>query len=217
MLQDNGKQVVPDDESEGEKKHRLLLEYLDSLYKKVPEKEKYVKINPKYFFDQKTFKKILKFREIFLEFDEDQSRKMEIDEMVEMFNQNHINASLEDLKNLFFKDKKVNKEDIMKLYLDFYQFMNFALTKDQDFRNFMREIKERNKKKEKKPRDKKNEEEDEGEDYLPMNFNLMFDYFLMKGKERASIDEIEKSIKEMDKIINNHIMVGYKTLLTKNF
>ena len=206
MLPDNGKPVVPDDESEGEKKHRLLLEYLDSLYKKVPEKEKYVKINPKYFFDQKTFKKILKFREIFLEFDEDQSRKMEIDEMVEMFNQNHINASLEDLKNLFFKDKKVNKEDIMKLYLDFYQFMNFALTKDQDFRNFMREIKERNKKKEKKLRDKKNEEEDEGEDYLPMNFNLMFDYFLMKGKERASIDEIEKSIKEMDKIINNHKM-----------
>ena len=43
----------------------------------------------------------------------------------------------------------------MKLYLDFYQFMNFALTKDQDFRNFMREIKERNKKKEKKLRDKK--------------------------------------------------------------
>jgi hypothetical protein len=39
-----------------------------------------------------------------------------------------------------------------------------------------------------------------------MNFNLMFDYFLMKGKERASIDEIEKSKKEMDKIINNHKM-----------
>ena len=39
-----------------------------------------------------------------------------------------------------------------------------------------------------------------------MNFNLMFDYFLMKGKERASIEEIEKSIKEMDKIINNQKM-----------
>ena len=39
-----------------------------------------------------------------------------------------------------------------------------------------------------------------------MNFNLMFDYFLMKGKERASIEEIEKSIKEMDKIINHNKM-----------
>ena len=200
MLPDNGKPVVPEDESPEEKKHRLLMEFLDSLYKKVPEREKYVNINPKYFFDQKTFQKILKFKEIFLEFDEDQSRKMEIDEMVEMFNQNHIDANLEDLRNLFFKDKHVKKEDIMKLYLDFYQFMNFALTKDQDFRQFMREIKAKRKS---KIKDGKNNEEDEV-GYLPMNFNLMFDYFLMKGKERASYEEITKSIVEMDKIINNN-------------
>ena len=37
-----------------------------------------------------------------------------------------------------------------------------------------------------------------------MNFNLMFDYFLIKGKERASIEAIENSINEMDKIINNN-------------
>ena len=200
MLPDNGKPLVPEDESPEEKKHRLLMEFLDSLYKKVPEREKYVNINPKYFFDQKTFQKILKFKEIFLEFDEDQSRKMEIDEMVEMFNQNHIDANLEDLRNLFFKDKHVKKEDIMKLYLDFYQFMNFALTKDQDFRQFMREIKAKRKS---KIKDGKNNEEDEV-GYLPMNFNLMFDYFLMKGKERASYEEITKSILEMDKIINNN-------------
>ena len=207
LLPDNGKPVVPDDETEEDKKHRLLMEYVDSLYKKVPEREKYVNINPKYFFDQKTFQKILKFKEIFLEFDEDQSRKMEIDEMVEMFNQNHIKATLEDLRNLFFKDKKVKKEDIMKLYLDFYQFMNFALTKGQDFRDFMREIKEKNKKKEKISgigEGPKQEDEEEDEGYLPMNFNLMFDYFLMKGKERASFEEIEKSVEEMDKIINTH-------------
>ena len=200
MLPDNGKPIVPEDESPEEKKHRLLMEFLDSLYKKVPEREKHVNINPKYFFDQKTFQKILKFKEIFLEFDEDQSRKMEIDEMVEMFNQNHIDANLEDLRNLFFKDKHVKKEDIMKLYLDFYQFMNFALTKDQDFRQFMREIKAKRKS---KIKDGKNNEEDEV-GYLPMNFNLMFDYFLMKGKERASYEEITKSIVEMDKIINNN-------------
>ena len=205
MLPDNGKPVVPEDESEGEKKHRLLMEFLDSLYKRVPEREKHVNINPKYFFDQKTFQKILKFKEIFLEFDEDQSRKMEIDEMVEMFNQNHIKASLEDLRNLFFKDKRVKKEDIMKLYLDFYQFMNFALTKDQDFREFMREVKARRKKNEKNTLDKNEDEFDEDkEGYLPMNFNLMFDYFLIKGKERASYEEIENSIKEMDKIINHN-------------
>ena len=201
MLPDNGKPVVPEDESESEKKHRLLMEYLDSLYNKGPEREKYVNINPKYFYDKRTFEKILKFKAIFLEFDEDLSRKMEIDEMVEMFNQNHINANLLDLKNLFFKGKKVKKEDIMKLYLDFYQFMNFALTKDQDFREFMREIKSKNKENKEENEGKKNNEENNR--YLPMNFNLMFDYFLIKGKERASIEAIENSMNEMDKIINN--------------
>ena len=202
MLPDNGKPVVPDDESEEDKKHRLLMEYLENLYTKTPEREKYVNINPKYFFDRRTFEKILKFKEIFLEFDEDQSRKMEIDEMVEMFNQNHINANLRDLVNLFFKGQNIKEEDIMKLYLDFYQFMNFALTKDQDFREFMREIKLKTKKKEEGFNTNKNEDESNG--YLPMNFNLMFDYFLVKGKERASIEAIENSINEMDKIINNN-------------
>ena len=39
--------------------------------------------------------------------------------MVEMFNQNHINANLRDLVNLFFKGQNIKEEDIMKLYLDF--------------------------------------------------------------------------------------------------
>jgi hypothetical protein len=80
--------------------------------------------------------------------------------------------------------------------------MNFALTKDQDFREFMREIKLKTKKKEEGFNTNKNEDESNG--YLPMNFNLMFDYFLVKGKERASIEAIENSINEMDKIINNN-------------
>ena len=214
MLPDNGKPVVPDDESEEDKKHRLLMEYLNSLYSKQPEREKYVNINPKYFFDKRTFEKILKFKEIFLEFDEDQSRKMEIDEMVEMFNQNHINANLRDLVNLFFKGKKIKEEDIMKLYLDFYQFMNFALTKDQDFREFMREIKLKSKKNEDGFNSNKSEEEENG--YLPMNFNLMFDYFLVKGKERASIEAIENSINEMEKIINKDKNIEEKRNVNNN-
>ena len=96
------------------------------LYKKVPEREKHVNINPKYFFDQKTFQKILKFKEIFLEFDEDQSRKMEIDEMVEMFNQNHIDANLEDLRNLFFKDKHEKTLQSFISLKDKFRFLIFS-------------------------------------------------------------------------------------------
>ena len=70
-------------------------------------------------------KKILKLKEIFLEFDEDGSRTMEIDEMVEMFNQNNISATMDELVTLFFKGKKFKSENIEKLFLNFYQFMMF--------------------------------------------------------------------------------------------
>ena len=193
LLPDNGRPVIPDDESENDRKHRKLMEFLEST-KPVIEREKNVNINPKYFFDKKTFEKILKLKEIFLEFDEDGSRKMEIDEMLEMFNQNNICAELNELVQLFFKDDKSKCKNIMSLYLDFYQFMLFALNNEQDFRNFMRDIKEKYKK------DKKKYEK-EGKTYLPMSFNLVLDYFIIKGKERSSLEIIKKSMEDIDSVL----------------
>ena len=115
--------------------------------------------------------------------------------MLTMFNQNHINVDIKELVNLFFKSKKFKEKDIMKLYLDFYQFMEFAINKEQDFRDFMREIKE----KYKRSKDWK----DDHNTYLPMNFNLVLDYFIIKGKERSAIEVIENSINAMDKVLNN--------------
>ncbi len=61
--------------------------------------------------------------------------------MVIMFKTNNIKVTQEDLKTLFFKDDKNLQDD--ELFLDFYQFMEFALNKvcDQDFRLFMRKLK----------------------------------------------------------------------------
>lgn len=63
--------------------------------------------------------------------------------MVIMFNTNNIHVTKEELKNLFFK-KNVKLQDD-ELFLDFYQFMEFALNKvcDQDFRLFMRKLKKK--------------------------------------------------------------------------
>jgi hypothetical protein len=117
---------------------------------------------------------------------------MEIDEMLTMFNQNHICADINELVKLFFKNKEFKEKDIMKLYLDFYQFMKFALNQDEDFRNFMREIKEKY----------STNKDIEKSTYLPMNFNLVLDYFIIKGKERSSVEVIENSMNLMDKILN---------------
>jgi hypothetical protein len=67
--------------------------------------------------------------------------KLEINEMVEMFETNKIPVKMENLKDLFFQDMHVPEE---RLYLNFYQFMEFALSKEKDqaFRGFMREVKQ---------------------------------------------------------------------------
>lgn len=74
--------------------------------------------------------------------------------MVIMFNTNNIHVKKEELKALFFKKNLKISDD--ELFLDFYQFMEFALNKvcDQDFRNFMRKLKK--KKIEKSIKDKDN-------------------------------------------------------------
>ena len=225
LLPNNGKPVVPDDESEEDKRHRLMIEYLESLKGPIG-RDKYIDINPKYFFNKQTWDTVLKLKQIFLDFDEDGNRRMELDEMQEMFESNKIYASINDLVDLFFKGKKFKEKDIMKLYLNFHQFINFALTKDQEFREFMRNIKEKGEKErenektkiktnsdksktntinEDNEEDEKSESEEENGQYLPMNFKSLLDYFVDKGKQRESKEIINKAIKEMNEIINTNL------------
>ena len=57
-----------------------------------------------------------------------------------MFNKNNIEVEEPELIKLFFKNKKIPRGE--DPYLDFFQFMEFALSKDADqhYRNFMREV-----------------------------------------------------------------------------
>ena len=181
-------------EKELHKRFRKMLEYLES-FKGPIGREKYIDINPKYLFDETTFKNILKLKEIFLEFDISGNQKMEFDEILRMFNQNHIKAGKNDILNLFFKNTQIKKKkDIMKLHLGFYQFINFTLKKEQNFRNFMRKIKSKNKKKDKDEFGNENKERI----YLPMNFNLVLDYFIKKEKEKHIIKKLKKAFDELD-------------------
>ena len=204
LLPNKKENITISGEKEIEKRHREMLEYLNS-FKGPIGREKYVDINPKYFFSETTFKKILKLRDIFMEFDPNQrGSKMAFNEILYKFNENNIKAEPEDIVNLFFKDKQIKKkEDFKKLYLDFYQFIKFALEKDQEFREFMRKIK-RKYLREKRLKNKNEfffDNDKNNNIYLPMNFNLVLDYFINKGKERESIQKVQTAIHEMDKAI----------------
>ncbi len=62
--------------------------------------------------------------------------------MVEMFETNKIPVNKDKLIKLFFSQEEINKEE--ELSLNFYKFMEFALSKEKDqaFRAFMRDVKQ---------------------------------------------------------------------------
>ena len=174
-------------------RYQKMKDFLNS-FKGPFGREKTVEINPKYLFNESTFDKILKLKEIFLEFDQRKTQTMEFDEILNMFNKNHIKADKNDIAELFFKGKKIKKkEDMTKLNLGFFQFIHFALKKEQNFKEFMRKIREKNQ----KNLDKENI-------YLPMNFNLIMDYFINKEKERHSINNLKKAVD----ILENDIKIN---------
>ena len=96
LLPNNGKPIIPEYESEFNKRHREMMEYLES-FRGPGEREKYVNINPKYFYDDTTFKKILKLKEMFLEFDKKGNNKVIIKEIVNFFKQNNINVDINEI------------------------------------------------------------------------------------------------------------------------
>ena len=152
--------------------------------------EKYVNINPKYFYDDLTYNKILKLKEIFKKFYNNKNHKIDINGIINMFKKNNIHVNFQEIKHLFFKnDKNLNNKD--EVMMDFYEFLNFAFSKDQDFRKFMRKIKK-----------KYENSNSDGTLFLPMNLESVFDYFIKREKERSSVEIIENSIKEMDEAIN---------------
>jgi hypothetical protein len=204
LLPNNG---APKVDSEPQTKNEKAKEFL-STYCQPPDKFHNFDISPKYLYSTQTMEKIQKLKQIFIEFDEDGSRKLEIGEMVEMFQTNKIPVEQDQLVKLFFNDKRPKRDE--DLYLDFYQFMLFALsnTSDQDFRIFMRELKKRKAEELKKGKKRitlNNNKNDEEETlFLPMNFNLVLDYFNNKGKQRDSQDVIVRAIKTMNKIIDSN-------------
>ena len=139
-----------------------------------------------------------------------------------MFTTNKIICEQIDLQKLFFGDTFFPPD--ANPGLDFFSFMSFAISKkgDQDFRDFMRKVKEtinEHKKAHQEkanfaidhfmknstigvrtPRvsndisiDKKEPELDEVL-YLPMNFNKVLDYFNDKSKERIRFGDVEEAI-----------------------
>ena len=192
LLPNKGKVVIHVGDSEKSKRHRKIVDYLES-FRAPKEREKNVEINPKYFYNKKTFERIKKMKEMFLTFDKQGNQKLLLKELAKLFKNNGIDVEINELKDLFFKNiVNINKKNIPfnLLYVDFYQFMTFALTRDQDFRYFIRKLLKKTKAK-----------HDKKDLYFPINFNSALDFFMNKEKQTNSINAVQNAIKSMNKMM----------------
>ena len=192
LLPNKGKVVVHVGDSEKSKRHKKIVDYLES-FRAPKEREKNVEINPKYFYNKKTFERIKKMKEMFLTFDKQGNQKLLLKELAKLFKNNGIDVKINELKDLFFNNiTNLNKKNIPfnLLYVDFYQFMTFALTGDQDFRYFIRKLLKKTKAK-----------HDKKDLYFPMNFNSALDFFMSKEKQSNSINAVKNAIKTMNKMM----------------
>ena len=179
------------DDDEEEKLKRKKSFSFDNKYSKDNIQDNIIyKMNPKYFWTKEKFKRILKLKELFKEFDIDDNQQMEMNEIESMFKTNNIDANSNDLTQLFGADmgKRKNNKGII---FDFYQFCNFSIEHELEFSKFLRslKLKEINKK---------------DSDYYPRSFNSLLDYFIAKGEERKSVNKIKSIIKNMDIVRENN-------------
>ena len=101
-------------------------------------------LKPELLFQKSTLEKIYQLRDIFLEFDEDRSRTLEISELFTMFNSNGIPVTKDELIDLFTW-KTDEKKQIWEYKLTFLDFVEFSFSDvcEVKFRELMKNIKKR--------------------------------------------------------------------------
>lgn len=172
---------------EKEKKIPLILQilngtqFLNSLTKDNASNKS--NMNPQMFFNETTLKKIHQIRDLFIDFDEDRSRTLDVSELHKMFNSNQIPLTKRELVKLFGKGIKNKIEDYR---LSFFDIVLFSLSEkhNYNFRNLMKKVKKRVDK----------------DIYIPLDFNTALEYIYNKGLIKKSLKKIERGIKTLNRL-----------------
>ena len=139
-------------------------------------------------FNKSTLTKIYQMRDIFLEFDEDRSRTLELAELLAMFNSNGIPITKDEIVYLFIGKPK-HDHNFQHYKLTFLDFISFALNNESEekFRRVMENIKTRVKTK----------------TFIPMTLTQSLEYIFIKGKIKKNISTIKRCINKIDKVESN--------------
>eukprot|EP00357_Protocruzia_adherens_P017196 CAMPEP_0115035460 /NCGR_PEP_ID=MMETSP0216-20121206/41460_1 /TAXON_ID=223996 /ORGANISM="Protocruzia adherens, Strain Boccale" /LENGTH=746 /DNA_ID=CAMNT_0002414941 /DNA_START=37 /DNA_END=2277 /DNA_ORIENTATION=+ len=140
-------------------------------------RRRYKKASPNYMMLPQELKKAHDVQKVFKELDEDGSNSLEITEIFNMFKANKIEIPIEKLRVLF---KTVSNGESLNLE-EFKAFVNDEEA-NRMFRQLMKEYKFKV--------DMMEREEDKPE-FIPMSFNVMLNYLILKDKRESIHNKIE--------------------------
>jgi hypothetical protein len=120
--------------------HKLLTSIANNSCPTYQQPSSSKQLKPELLYNTTELSKLCQMRDIFLEFDADRSRTLEIKELLFMFNSNGIPITAEELVELFTEPGK-KKKNIWEYKISFLDFIKFAL--DYECEEKFRKIKEK--------------------------------------------------------------------------
>lgn len=158
-------------------------------------------LKPELLYNTTELSKLCQMRDIFLEFDADRSRTLEIKELLFMFNSNGIPITAEELVELFTESGK-KKKNVWEYKISFLDFIKFAL--DYECEEKFRKIKE------------KIQQRHNNKLFIPLTLAHCFDYIFKKEKIKGCINKIDKGIRKVEKLgKNKKVNLGGNLMLKK--
>lgn len=181
--------------------HKLLTSIANNSCPTYQQPSSSKQLKPELLYNTTELSKLCQMRDIFLEFDADRSRTLEIKELLFMFNSNGIPITAEELVELFTEPGK-KKKNIWEYKISFLDFIKFAL--DYECEEKFRKIKE------------KIQLRHNNKLFIPLTLAHCFDYIFKKEKIKGCIDKIDKGIKKVEKLEKNKkVNLGGNFMLKK--
>lgn len=163
-------------------------------------------INHNYLFSQTEIQNITQLKDLFLEFDRDKSKTLELKEIQNMFKVNKIPLDPSSLikllsnKNELTDLKNLKKMNFNKVFLNFDEIVSCAISEEMEekYRTIMRDFKRsRNIRS-----DSKATNHGPSESFIPMDFRLLLEYFNDKAKIRDNLRNVKVAMDKMEILTN---------------
>lgn len=175
---------------------KLIMKFANSIPKNNQCSSTKKQLKPKLLFHKSVLDKIYKLRDIFVYFDQDRSRTLEITELCAMFNSNNIPITKDELIDLFTYPGETKRKS-WQYKITFLDFVKFCLDEkcQEKYRLLMTKIKQRT----------------QNRFYIPLTLEQTLEYISNEIKIHHCYQKIHKGIKKIEQYKKSKKHLSTKT------